>query len=281
MDDLTILQPKQYDYFKPGLPTLDVNPDKVGATWLALSIGILFVCIDNTTDANIWRGSNGQYIEPVPSDPWYQQGIYSGGTATDISGNGRNCTVVSGKRYDAFNETYGEEDGVYMLTSTQTTGCGSFTGQLNFTLSSWVSLTDTPSGVLKLFGIGTWPNNGSMLMYANGSSFAQGVILNVDNNQVGVGSVFTSAKGPLQHVCMVRDEDAHYCYINGVLRGTSGGTVSPTQTMTGNITMGQNSSNKAHWCADTRIFTRALSATEVLALYRLNSWKNTENKGTT
>lgn len=44
----------KWDYINASDPAADTNPSSLYATWLNISTGASFVCLDNTTDANVW-----------------------------------------------------------------------------------------------------------------------------------------------------------------------------------------------------------------------------------
>jgi len=54
-----------FDYVKTTNPTVNVNPGFVGATWLNLTTGEVFVCLDNTPGENDWAGQKHTRIGPV------------------------------------------------------------------------------------------------------------------------------------------------------------------------------------------------------------------------
>ena len=46
-----------HNYIYAGNPTIDVNPPLQYMTWMNSSTGVVFTCVDNTPNANIWRGT--------------------------------------------------------------------------------------------------------------------------------------------------------------------------------------------------------------------------------
>jgi len=52
----------RYDYVYAGLPTIDINPSSLYATWLNTLTGEIFVCLDNTRNANVWKGNFGTSV---------------------------------------------------------------------------------------------------------------------------------------------------------------------------------------------------------------------------
>lgn len=89
------------NFIYPADPTTTTNPNKLPCSWLNSSTGALFVCTDNTTDANVWvevgssvhkkyavvyrstslSVTNNSWT-PVPFDTEYADtgGFYSSGT---------------------------------------------------------------------------------------------------------------------------------------------------------------------------------------------------------
>jgi len=51
-------------YLSDSDPTISVNPDKVNVIWYNRKSGEIFICIDNTPNKNIWRGTSGKIIAP-------------------------------------------------------------------------------------------------------------------------------------------------------------------------------------------------------------------------
>ena len=46
-------------------PTITTNPREKGILWANFSLGDLFMCMDNTTDKNVWVSiKNGKFIKP-------------------------------------------------------------------------------------------------------------------------------------------------------------------------------------------------------------------------
>ena len=43
-------------------PTTSTNPDSVGSTFINTTSGEYFVCIDVTTDDNVWKGQLGTTV---------------------------------------------------------------------------------------------------------------------------------------------------------------------------------------------------------------------------
>lgn len=78
---------KAFDYIELNDPSTSTNPTRMGAVWLNKLTSVLFSCIDNTANANIWVGG-GKYIGGIfnnfqPKDPDENtQGVFYVNTAT-------------------------------------------------------------------------------------------------------------------------------------------------------------------------------------------------------
>lgn len=62
MDKLRIIPNKQFDYVNTTDPAITTNPEHTGASWLNMTTGELFFCLDNTVDDNAWRGALGTQV---------------------------------------------------------------------------------------------------------------------------------------------------------------------------------------------------------------------------
>lgn len=263
-----ILPQSSYTYVYSGDPTITTNPELIGASWLNITTGNVFHCMDNTVDANVWRGK--YWIEPMPTDPYYLQGPYSGGQATDISGNARHITVASG---GAYSKTAPNGDTLYGCTlagANQTTGMGSKTFSGGFTVSFWYLQTSTFTDLERWFAIHTWASAGAMLLYTlNGTQFQFGTALDSDYQPPASGQV---SKVWLTHVCLSRAETltTYDCYINGKL--IAQGTGRTTTALSGIVTIGDSANGPEGYMLDLNIYDKALTAAEVKALFhKLNT----------
>ena len=52
----------RWDYVMTGNPAVDTNPSSYPVTWLNLTTGEEFICIDNTVGVNVWKGTLGTTI---------------------------------------------------------------------------------------------------------------------------------------------------------------------------------------------------------------------------
>lgn len=95
-----------FDYVESFPPSVDTNPAKANPLWLDTATGEVFVCVDNTVDANVWAGQYGNKVEPETFDD---------GSAID----GRTyAAMVSAGNYDASTDTgyFGEVSSATLMT---------------------------------------------------------------------------------------------------------------------------------------------------------------------
>jgi hypothetical protein len=59
------IQSGKFHYISDENPTINVNPEIENAIWLNRKTAETFVCVDNTPDKNIWKGSKGTIIAPT------------------------------------------------------------------------------------------------------------------------------------------------------------------------------------------------------------------------
>jgi hypothetical protein len=94
---------KSFDYSSDTNPTAKTNPNETGATWINKTSGEIFVCIDNYTNDNIWKGTN-------------DTSIFNTINVVDFFGDG------SGKSLYEFNDNFLDTGGI---TTAGNNGSGS------------------------------------------------------------------------------------------------------------------------------------------------------------
>ena len=57
-----ILEGPRFDYVNTGNPTININLRVPYASWVNLTTGEIFICIDTTPDVNVWVGQRGTTI---------------------------------------------------------------------------------------------------------------------------------------------------------------------------------------------------------------------------
>lgn len=93
-----------FDYVESFPPSVDTNPAKDNPLWLDTSTGEIFVCVDNTTGANVWAGQYGTVIA-----------YFDDGSAIDGL---TYAAMVSAGNYDATTDTgyFGEVSSTTLMT---------------------------------------------------------------------------------------------------------------------------------------------------------------------
>lgn len=57
------------NYKQPNDPTATINPTINSATFLNTTTGVLWTCVDKTTNKNLWINGSGEIVGALPSDP--------------------------------------------------------------------------------------------------------------------------------------------------------------------------------------------------------------------
>lgn len=93
-----------FDYVESFPPSVDTNPAKDNPLWLDTSTGEIFVCVDSTTDVNVWAGQYGTVIA-----------YFDDGSAIDGL---TYAAMVSAGKYDATTDTgyFGEVSSATLMT---------------------------------------------------------------------------------------------------------------------------------------------------------------------
>lgn len=93
-----------FNYIESFPPSVDTNPAEANPFWLDKSTGELFVCVDNTVDANVWAGQHGTVIAYFDDGSAIDGLTYAG--------------MVSAGDYDASTDTgyFGEVSSATLMT---------------------------------------------------------------------------------------------------------------------------------------------------------------------
>jgi hypothetical protein len=79
-----ILPNKGFDYINTGNPSTTTNPPVALVTWLNATTGVLFICTDNTTNANVWVMIGGSFRGASVKKPTSTNQTITTATDTDI-----------------------------------------------------------------------------------------------------------------------------------------------------------------------------------------------------
>jgi len=191
------------------------------------------------------------------------------GTTYDLSGNSKNgsmvslstsTTPVSGMIGQAFN--FGVSQGIRSSLPTTATD--------NVTMSVWVYFTNASSDQMIAY-LGNASTNGWGLILSNGACGAGTKVTALlgGTNCDALSSTYSLSKNTWTHLVLVRRSGTWYLYVDGTLQKTGGSTTPSTPT----IAMGIHSDNTTASATsfgkidDVRVYSRALSATEIALLF--------------
>lgn len=243
-------------------PNEYINPPTTPYMWSNTDTGEVFVCIDNSKDSNVWVGQDGTIVtNEIPTNGlYYKQGSFSGGAATDISGNGRDIVVNGGVA-----SSYFGLDGVYLDGTANDTGLASV-DLLDFTISFWFKQLD-PTVMNRWLSIAHWNDSGSLLLYTSTTFGMKGcTALPNDDNQLNSNSNTNVGKTSLEHIIYTREGTNTKIYLNGSLSNEAS-VVSNSQHVLGKLTIGDAGDSAKGWFAGLRIYDRCLDSTELLLLH--------------
>lgn len=221
---------------------------------------------------------------------WYKMDETSGSTAADSSGNARNGTLTAlGGGAGTFSTTHQVGTGALSLNGTSSTAGAyvSIPASLNaigattaITIATWVNIT-TDRAWAKVFDFNNSSTTGYMTLTAyqaqstpNSVRFAITTTNNTAEQQISTSARLST--GAWHHIVLVLDAGSTYTgtiYIDGAAAGTNPAmTLRPSSL--GNTT--NNWIGRSAFTADPlfsglvddfRIYNRALTATEIAALY--------------
>jgi len=132
-----------HNYVNPANPTTHINPRMVNMTWLNVTSGEIFTCMDNTPNANVWEGDTGNII--MYSSPSLLLPL-----DVDFNDNSTNTKTItnSGSTLDTTHKKFGIASAYFNGTSQyfQTPAHADFEfGSDDFTISCWLRVVSTSS----------------------------------------------------------------------------------------------------------------------------------------
>jgi len=224
-----IVDAPQFDYILKQDPTITINPKKLYVTWMNLTSGELFICIDNTPDDNAWRGQLGTMIGGDVSDPntvlLLPLATESG--YADFSPKGHTFTPSGGMSISTADNEYGSSlhiDGVDGRGEIPSSSDFDFTG--DFTVEMWVKQYAWDYGGLFLRGwydaSSIWHGlTFSLRMMGNTLRIYFYGISNATEQLLEVADIFVYNEW--SHLAVCREGTVGRAYVNGMLKGTVNG----------------------------------------------------------
>jgi hypothetical protein len=208
-------------------------------------------------------------ITPTPSSGPVVYYTFDG-NANDSSGNGRNGTLVNGPTFVA-----GQAGQAVNLDGTDdhvALPSGIVNGLTNFTVATWVRL-DTTSAWRRIFDFGTGTTVNMFLTPTSGSTIRFAITTGGSGAEQRINGSAALPTGIWKHVAVTRSGNTGTLYVDGVQVGQNTSmTLSPASlgTTTQNyIGRSQYADPYLDGQLDQfRIYNRALSAAEVLALFQ-------------
>ena len=198
---------------------------------------------------------------------WWRLNESSGTTASDTSGYQRTGTV-SGATWTAGKEGNSLQfDGVNdgMLAGS----AAALTGTTDFTLGAWVKVNSgSPLGtVIQQREPGGSGYLGEYMVNVNANGTVEFFIYN-SGYQFDITTTTTVNNGQWHYISAVRSGTNGYIYIDGVQAATGSGTVQSLNALAVSVGYDYRDSNKyfTGLIDDVRIYSRALSASEVLSI---------------
>jgi hypothetical protein len=198
------------------------------------------------------------------------------GNANDSSGNGRNGSLVNGPTFvtgqvgQAVNLAGGAGGSASQHVSLPT---GIVNGLTDFSIATWVRL-DTTGNWRRIFDFGTGTSVNMFLVPTSGSTVRFAITTSGAGGEQRINGTSALPTGAWTHVAVTKSGNVGTLYVNGVQVGQNTGlTLSPSSL--GNTT--NNWIGRSQYSADAfldgqvdefRIYNRALSASEVQALFQ-------------
>ena len=218
------------------------------------------------------EGANSNESSATPSNLLMQLKFdeTSGATAWDSTYHGWNGTTVNSPAW-----TTGKLGNAISLASGSsqylTIPSGMVSGLSDFTFSTWVNLNSLNTWA-RIFDFGMGTTNYMMLTTSSGAGKMRYEIVNGGVSQQVNSSTIVTGTGAWTHVAVTLSGSVGTLYINGTVAGTNSAmTLTPSDL--GNTT--QNWIGRSQWSADPylnglvddfRIYTRALSASEIASM---------------
>jgi hypothetical protein len=201
--------------------------------------------------------------------------VGSGTTWTDLSGNGNNGTLTNGPTFSSVNSGVIVFDGVDDYINCGNNSSLKLTGDI--TIDTWIYISANPSDWVRICGIGSSDGGSSNRIYG---LWYNGTNASVTRNllwqrysplaQIYPTSVIL-ALNTWYYVSVTTNGSLHTLYLNGLSIDTTTSAGPWTTNTVDNVTIGYAGFHTYHTgrISLTRIYNRALTATEVLQNYNI------------
>ena len=276
----------------PTNPTVGTNPADEGHIWINTTSGAVYVCRDNTSNANVWQALTDESEDIVPATRFSGAYDFFGdssavalwqfdGTGVDTGGNYDGKLEPGVSLIPARQAVYGTKVADFQGTGTIQIPfiANTFRRADAFTISFWLTRKGTlPSSTLPFSFNAKAYNRGRGCSISGAQCWRQST--NTDNSMYGAMTAFTTADG--DHFVVVGNTNATTTiYRNGSLHATSAAATLGHTNVSGayggeigsrssiyNPTNALQATGYYNCSVDQfRIFNKAVSAAEALALY--------------
>jgi len=233
-----------FDYVQNGIPAFDVNPGRLGATWVNLLTGEIFICVQANTDDNIWVG---QFKSFAGKDSYWASVallLHFNGTpgSTQFLDSSENRHVVTSYG----NAVLGNADSKFGGMSGQFDGSGDYLtipsdpifefGSGDFTIEGWINSVSPTAALDDFIVCNNYPSWYSY-SWALSRSIGNGGRLSFYAYGVGLEDSSSLPAG-WSHVAVTREGSNFKLFKNGVIVATATSSASITDGTTNGIVVG-------------------------------------------
>jgi hypothetical protein len=191
----------------------------------------------------------------------------SGTTWTDVSGNGKNGTLTLGPTYSSANSGSIVFDGVDDYVNC---GAVNFTSGTSITVEVWVKPNSSQNTYADILDYDHAPSAGGFVIQENGASLNQYYFAYYNGSSYDITSTITLNSNSFNHLVFVKSGTSTIGYLNSVntIQYTGSLIIKCTglSFSLGRFIQGAGREFKGN-ISNTKIYNRALTATEVLQNY--------------
>jgi hypothetical protein len=185
-------------------------------------------------------------------------------TWTDVSGNGKNGTLINGTTYSSANSGSIVFDGVDDYVNC---GAVNFTSGTSITVEVWVKPNSSQNALADILDYDHAPSAGGFVIQQNGASLNQYYFAYYNGSSYDITPTITLNSNSFNHLVFVKSGTSTIGYLNSVntIQYTGISTIKCTglSFSLGRFIQGAGREFKGN-ISNTKIYNRALTATEVL-----------------
>jgi hypothetical protein len=186
-----------------------------------------------------------------------------GNTWTDVSGNGKNGTLINGPTYSSANSGSIVFDGVDDYV---TCGAVNFTSGTSITVEVWVKPNSSQNALADILDYDHAPSGGGFVIQQDGASLNQYYFAYYNGSSYDITSTITLNSNSFNHLVFVKSGTSTIGYLNSVntIQYTGSSIIKCTglSFSLGRFIQGAGREFKGN-ISNTKIYDRALTATEI------------------